>query len=40
VHYRGQYVLLKKDGQWRIDSKKIWSRAAETPETGWQWTIL
>ena len=40
VNYRCQYVLLKKDGQWRIDSKKIWSRAAETPGAGWQWTIL
>lgn len=40
VHYRCQYVLLKKDGQWRIDSKKIWSRAAEAPGAGWQSTIL
>ncbi len=29
VHHRCQYVLLKQDGQWRIDSKKIWSSAAE-----------
>ncbi len=40
VNYRCQYVLLKKDGQWRIDSKKIWSRAAEAPGAGWQWEIL
>ena len=40
VHYRCQYVLLKKDGQWRIDSKQVWSRAAEAPGADWQWTIL
>jgi hypothetical protein len=33
VKYRCQYVLLKKDGNWLIDSKKIWG-------DGWEQTIL
>jgi hypothetical protein len=33
VKYRCQYVLLKKDGKWLIDSKKIWGE-------GWEQTIL
>lgn len=33
VKYRCQYVLLKKDGKWLIDNKKVWSG-------GWESTIL
>jgi hypothetical protein len=33
VHDRCQYVLLKKGGEWRIDSKKYW-------RAGWEQTIL
>ncbi len=33
VNYRCQYVLLKKAGNWLIDSKKVWGR-------GWEPTLL
>ena len=33
VQYRCQYVLLKKKGNWLIDSKKVWG-------AGWEQTLL